>query len=132
MLRWQRRLLALAVVWKIVFYLPVYNLYWNPAFTHYRYLPHLGTAWLGGLAAWELSRWAAAFLPGGLRPTARWALVGAGIAMALLFYRAQLKLTWPSAALVRRGGHPPPAAFCRDVHGPDAPFQLSAADPRDE
>jgi hypothetical protein len=49
--------------------------------------------------------------------------------MVLLFYRGQLKLTWPSVSLVRRGGHPPPAAFCRDLRGLDAPFDVVDRDP---
>jgi hypothetical protein len=129
LLRRQRRLLALGVVWKIALFLPVYNLYWNPAFKHYRYLPHLGTAWLSGLAAWELGRWSSARLSGRLRPVARWSFVAAGLLLLLLYYGKELDQKWPPMSLVARGGPEPPAAFCRDVHGPDAPFAVSASDP---
>jgi hypothetical protein len=129
LLRRQRRLLALGVVWKIVFFLPVFNLYWNPAFTHYRYLPHLGTAWIAGLAAWELSGCAAGLLRRWGRPAVRWALVGAGLLILLLHYRSQLDLQWAPVSFMLKGGHPPPESFCRDLHGPDAPFDVVDRDP---
>jgi hypothetical protein len=121
LLRGQRRLLALGVAWKAVFYLPVYNLYWNPAFTHYRYLPHLGTAWLVGLAAWELAGWASARLHRLGRPLVRWSVVGLGFALLLWFYVGQLDRRWPPWSLVVKGGPAPPVSFTRDLKGKGAP-----------
>ncbi len=118
----QRRLLALGAAWQIVFFLPVHNLYWNSAFSHYRYLPHFGTAWLVGLAAWELIGYTGPALGRRLRPLARWAIVAAGLALLLGYYVIQLDHKWPSWRLIRQGGPAPPASFCRDVRGPDAPL----------
>ncbi len=117
----QRRLLALGLAWKAVFYLPVYNLYWNPAFTHYRYLPHLGTAWLVGLTAWELAGWASARLHRLGRPLVRWSIVGLGLLLLLRFYFMQLDRRWPPWSLVMKGGPAPPTSFTRDLKGKDAP-----------
>ncbi len=122
LVRRRRRLLALGVAWKLVFFLPVHNLYWNPAFTHYRYLPHLGTAWLVGLAAWELSGYAAARL-GTRRPAlARGPILVLAIPVLLWYYWAQLPLRWPGWSVIARGGLAPPTSFCRDLQGPDAPY----------
>ncbi len=117
----QRRLLLLGLWWKLIFFLPVYNLYWNPAFTHYRYLPHLGNAWLVGLAAWELAGSAAARMQRWGRPLLRGVLIAAGLVLLLGYYAAQLEDRWPTWKLIRQGGPAPPAAFCRDLHGLDAP-----------
>ncbi len=121
LLRNQRRLLALGLAWKAVFYLPVYNLYWNPAFTHYRYLPNLGTAWLVGLAAWELAGWASARLHRLGRPLIRWTIVGLSLLLLLRFYLIQLDRRWPPWSLVMKGGPTPPVSFTRDLKGKDAP-----------
>jgi hypothetical protein len=118
---------ALGVIWKIALFLPVYNLYWNPAFTHYRYLPHLGTAWLSGLAAWEIGRWWSARLSGRLRPAARWSFVAAGLLLLVLYHGRALDQKWPPMSLVARGGPKPPDGFCRDVQG--SPFAVVERDP---
>lgn len=120
----QRRLLALGVIWKVVLFLPVYNLYWNPAFSHYRYLPHLGTAWLVGLAAWELSGYAAARLRSWGRPLVRWSVIAVGLLVLLRYYSVGLEHRWPRWSLMVKGGPKPPASFCRDLQGPEAPFRL--------
>jgi len=122
------RLLMLGVAWKIVFFLPAYQLYWNPAFTHYRYLPHLGTAWIVGLAAWELGESAARRLRSRTRPLVRWSLVAAGLAALLAYYIVQLPLRWPSLSTIADGGPPPPPAFCRALQGPGVPFRLDDSD----
>lgn len=121
LLRRQRRQLALGIAWQIALYLPVHNLYWNPAFRHYRYLPHLGTAWLAGVAAWELAGWAAARMHRWGRPLVRWSIVAAGVALLLWYYIAQLDYRWPSWQLIRQGGPKPPATFGRSLAGPGKP-----------
>jgi hypothetical protein len=115
------RLLALCLCWKALLFLPVHNLYWNPAFTHYRYLPHLGTAGLVGVAAWELAGWVAARLHGWGRPLMRWSLIALGLALLLRFYIGQLEVQWPSWSLIAQGGPKPPATFGRSLTGPDHP-----------
>jgi hypothetical protein len=122
------RLLMLGVAWKVVFFLPAYQIYWNPAFTHYRYLPHLGTAWIVGLAAWEVGEAAARRLRARTRPLVRWSLVAAGIAALLAYYIVQLPLRWPSWSTIARGGPPPPPAFGRALQGPGVPFGLDDSD----
>jgi hypothetical protein len=97
LLRKYPRLLLLAVAWKIIFWLPVAKLYFNPAFTHYRYLPNIGSAWLIGPAAWEMALWAFSRLRPYLRLLARGALIAAALATLLIYYWAQLGLgllTW--------------------------------------
>ncbi|MFB3883461.1 MAG: hypothetical protein ACE149_19520, partial [Armatimonadota bacterium] len=121
LLKRQPRPLALCVCWKALLFLPVYNLYWNPAFTHYRYLPHLGTAALVGLAAWELAGWAAARMHQWGRPLLRWSIIAVGLALLLRYYTGQLELRWPSWSLIRQGGPKPSAAFGRSLTGPGAP-----------
>jgi len=121
LLRRQRRQLALGVAWQIALYLPVHNLYWNPAFKHYRYLPHLGTAWLVGVAAWELAGWAAGRMHARGRPLVRWSVVAAGLALLLWYCIGQLGYRWPSWQLVRRGGPKPPATLGRSLTGPGMP-----------
>jgi len=124
LVRRQRSLLAMGAAWKLVFFLPVYNLYWNPAFTHYRYLPHLGTAWLVGLAAWELAGYTAGKMRAWGRPLVRGGLITVALVLLLGYYARQLHQHWPPWWLIRQGGPTPPAAFCRDLQGPDAPFRL--------
>jgi len=121
LVRRQPRLLGLGLAWKVALFLPVHNLYWNPAFKHYRYLPHLGTAWLVGLAAWELAGWAAGRLHGWGRPLVRWSVVAAGLALLLLYYIGQLDYRWPSWQLVRQGGPKPPAMLGQSLTGPGKP-----------
>ncbi|UCC68859.1 MAG: hypothetical protein JSV79_02735 [Armatimonadota bacterium] len=120
----QRRLLGLGVIWKLVFFLPVYNLYWNPAFTHYRYLPHLGTAWLVGLAAWELTRYAATNLRRPGRALIREALIAAALLILIAHYVVQLPLRWPTWSVIAQGGPEPHPSFCRALDGHDVPFRL--------
>jgi 4-amino-4-deoxy-L-arabinose transferase-like glycosyltransferase len=123
----QPRLLALGVAWEVLLFLPVHNLYWNPAFTHYRYLPHLGTAALVGVAAWELAGWAAARMHGWGRPAIRWSLIALGLALLVRFYIGQLDFRWPPWWLIRQGGPKPPATFGRSLTGPGKPrFDESA------
>jgi hypothetical protein len=98
----------------------VHNLYWNPAFKHYRYLPHLGTAWLVGLAAWELAWWAVRRMRG-WRWEARWSVVGVGLALLLWYYIAQLGYSWPSWQRVKQGGPRPPVTLGRSLTGPGQP-----------
>jgi hypothetical protein len=117
----QRSLLAVGLAWKATFFLPVYNLYWNPAFTHYRYLPHLGTALLVGLAVWELAAWGAGRLHGVGRPLVRWAIVAVGLLLLGRYYVRQLEQRWPPWSLIVKGGSPPPVSFTRDLKGKDAP-----------
>jgi len=121
LLRRQRQQLALGVAWQIALYLPVHNLYWNPAFTHYHYLPHLGTAWLVGVAAWELAGGAAGRMHRWGRPLARWSVVALGLALMLWYYIGQLDYRWPSWEVVRMGGRRPPATFGRSLTGPGTP-----------
>lgn len=123
--RW--RLLALCVGWKIVFFLPVHNLYWNPSFTHYRYLPHLGTACLVGLAAWEIGCRAMRALRPRARPLLRWSAGALGFVLLVLYYTSQLDLRYPPWAIIRQGGPRPPESFARDLQGEDAPFALDEA-----
>jgi hypothetical protein len=133
LLRRQRRQLALGIAWQVALYLPVYNLYWNPAFKHYRYLPHLGTAWLVGVAAWELAGWAAGRMHGWGRPLVRWSVVAVGFALLLCYYIGQLDYRWPSRQLVRQGGPKPPATFGRSLTGPGKPrFDEASVDPPTE
>jgi len=130
LLRRQPRQLALGVAWQLALYLPVHNLYWNPAFKHYRYLPHVGTAWLVGLAAWELAGWAAGRMHSWGRPLVRWSLIGLGLALLLGYYVRQLDYRWPSWSLIVQGGPKPPAAFTRSLEGPGKPrFHESAIYP---
>ncbi len=124
LLRRHRRLLALALVWKTAFFLPVHNLYWNPAFTHYCYLPNFGTVWLAGLAAWELSAYAAARMRRQMQTAARWSLVALGLLVLIGYYYRQVELKWPDRALLLKGGPRPPAAFCRSLQGPEVPFDF--------
>jgi len=121
LVRRQRRQLALGIAWQVALYLPVHNLYWNPAFKHYRYLPHLGTAWLVGIAGWELAGWAAARMHRWGRPLVRWSIVAAGLALLLWYYIGQLDYRWPSWQVVRQGGPRPPATFGRSLTGPGKP-----------
>jgi len=123
----RRRLLVLGMAWKLVFFLPVHNLYWNPAFTHYRYLPHLGTAWLAGLASWELAAYAAVRLRDRARPLLRWSIVAVFLALLLGYYITQLGQRWPTWSVIVRGGLAPPASFCRELEGPGVPFRLEDA-----
>jgi hypothetical protein len=133
LMRRRRRLLALGIVWQIALFLPVYNLYWNPAFKHYRYLPHLGTAMLVGLAAWELAGWSARRMHNWGRPLVRWSVVAVGLALLLWYYIGQLDLRRPPWWLIKQGGPKPPPAFCRDLHGERAPsFDESAVYPPGE
>jgi hypothetical protein len=117
----QRRMLALGIAWKVLLYLPVHNLYWNPAFTHYRYLPHLGTAALAGVAAWELACWASGRMHTWGRPLVRWSVIAVGLALLLRFYTGQLEFRWPPWWLIRQGGPKPPASFGRSLTGPGTP-----------
>ncbi len=117
----QRRQLALGITWQVALYLPVHDLYWNPAFKHYRYLPHLGTAWLVGLAAWELAAWSASKMHSWGRPLVRWSVVAMGLALLLWYYIGQLDYRWPSRQMVRQGGPKPPATFGRSLTGPGRP-----------
>lgn len=121
LLKRQPRILALGVAWKVLLYLPVHNLYWNPAFSHYRYLPHLGTAGLVGVAAWELSGWAAGRIHRWGRPLLRWSVIALALALLLRYYTGQLEFRWPSWSLIAQGGPKPPAAFGRSLTGPGAP-----------
>ncbi len=144
LLKRQPRLLALGVAWKALLYLPVHNLYWNPAFTHYRYLPHLGTAALVGLAAWELVVLGAQACPelaerasrlhwSSARPLVRGALAAVGLALMLHYYTGQLDFHWPPWQLIARGGPKPPATFGRSLTGPGKPnFDESAIHPPEE
>jgi hypothetical protein len=133
LLRRQRRQLALGAAWQVALYLPVHNLYWNPAFTHYRYLPHLGTAWLAGLAAWEAAGWAAGRMHGWGRPMVRWSVVGAGLLLLLWYYVAQLEYRWPSWQMVKQGGPRPPETLGRSLAGPGDPrFEEEAISPPGE
>jgi len=129
----QPRLLALGVAWKVLLFLPVHNLYWNPAFTHYRYLPHLGTAALVGVASWELAGWAAARMHRWGRPAVRWSLIALGLALLLRFYTGQLDFRWPAWSLIVQGGPKPPASFGRSLTGPGKPqFDEAAIYPAGE
>jgi hypothetical protein len=129
----RRRLLALGIVWQIALFLPVYNLYWNPAFKHYRYLPHLGTAMLVGLAAWELAGWAASKMHTWGRPLVRWSIIALAVALLLWYYIGQIGLRWPPWSLIKQGGPKPPPAFCHDLQGEGAPaFDDSAVYPPGE
>jgi len=131
--RRQPRLLALCLSWKVLLFLPVHNLYWNPAFTHYRYLPHLGTAGLVGLAAWELAGWGAARMHEWGRPLVRWLVVALGLAVLLRYYTGQLEFRWPPWWLIKQGGPKPPASFGRSLTGPGEPrFDESAIYPPGE
>ncbi len=121
LLRRQRRQLALGVAWQVALYLPVHNLYWNPAFKHYRYLPHLGTAWLVGLAAWELAGWAAPRMHTWGRPLVRWAVIALGLVVLLGYYIRQLERHWPPWSLIMQGGLTPPPTFGRSLTGPGSP-----------
>ncbi|HUU53750.1 MAG TPA: hypothetical protein VMY87_02430 [Armatimonadota bacterium] len=121
LLRRQRRQLALGVAWQVALYLPVHNLYWNPAFKHYRYLPHLGTAWLVGVAAWELAGWAAGRMHAWGRPLVRWSVVAVALALMFCYYIGQLDYRWPSWQMIRQGGPKPPATFGRSLTGPGKP-----------
>lgn len=133
LVRRQWRLLVLGIVWQIALFLPVYNLYWNPAFRHYRYLPHLGTAMLVGLAAWELAGWSASRMHSWGRPLVRWSVVAAALALLLWYYIGQLDLRRPPWWVIKQGGPKPPPAFCRDLHGEGAPpFSESAVYPPGE
>lgn len=114
LLRRQPRQLILGFGWKILFVMPVYNLYWNPFISHYRYLPNLGTMWLTGLAAWEIGRWLAARLRAKARPLSRWVMVGAGYAIVLLVMYNDLDLRWPTWQFMLTGGPPPHPTFCRE------------------
>ncbi len=133
LVRRQWRLLVLGIVWQIALFLPVYNLYWNPAFKHYRYLPHLGTAMLVGLAAWELAGWAAGRMHRWGRPLVRWSIVAAGLAVLLWYYIGQLGYRWPRWQQIRQGGPKPPATFGRSLTGPGKPrFDEASIDPPGE
>ncbi len=133
LVRRQWRLLVLGIVWQVALFLPVYNLYWNPAFKHYRYLPHIGTAMLVGLAAWQVAAWSAGKMHGWGRPLVRWSVVAAGLALLLLYYIGQLNLRRPPWWLVWQGGPKPPPTFCRDLQGEGAPsFDDSAIHPPGE
>jgi hypothetical protein len=133
LVRRRPRLLALGIVWQVALFLPVHNLYWNPAFKHYRYLPHLGTAVLVGLAAWELAGWSASKMHSWGRPVVRWSVIAAALALLLAYYIGQLDLGRPPWWLVRQGGPKPPPAFCHDLQGEGAPrFDDSAIYPSGE
>ncbi len=124
LLKRQRRALAFGIAWRVLLYLPVYNLYWNPAFTHYRYLPHLGTAALAGVAAWELTVWGAQALRlhwRTARSLARWSVLAVGLALLLHYYIAQLEFRWPAWSVIRQGGPPPPRALGRSLTAPGTP-----------
>ncbi len=115
LLRWQPRLLLIGLAWKLIFFLPVYSLYWNNSFTHYRYLPTLGTAWLAGLVLWELGVWFCARARRWLRPAARWSVVALMFALTLRFYLVQMPLAWPPLADIAKGGPPPPEGFGKNI-----------------
>ncbi len=115
LLRWQPRLLLTGLAWKIIFFLPVYNLYWHPIYTHYRYLPTMGTALLAGAAAWELGVWFCARVRRWLRPAMRWSIVAISFALLLGFYWAQIPFTWPTWSVIAKGGIPPPPEFGRKL-----------------
>ncbi len=121
LVRRQWRLLALGIVWQIALFLPVYNLYWNPAFKHYRYLPHLGTAMLVGLAAWELAAWSASKMHSWGRPLVRWSIIAVALGLLLKYYLGQIDLQWPPWWLIKQGGPKPPATLGRSLTGPERP-----------
>jgi hypothetical protein len=113
LLRHHPRQLLLGLSWKVLFVIPVYNLYWNTSFTHYRYLPNIGTMWLSGLVAWEMARWASARLRSRVRIAWRFALIGGAYLIVLVVMYSQLQLSWPSWSIIRAGGPRAPATFGR-------------------
>jgi len=113
LLRRQLRLTLLGVAWKLIFVLPVLYLYWNHEWTHHRYLPSMGTAWLVGLAGRELAVWFCARLRDDRYAVLRWGVVSVAVLLLLAHYVAQLPPRWPNWSLVSAGGAAPPASFGR-------------------
>jgi hypothetical protein len=122
LLRRHPRLLLAAIAWKIIFWLPVMKVYWNPAFTHYRYIPNLATAWLVGTAGWELGEVISRRLRPLLRPALRWGLVAGGLLLLFSYYWTRLGLGVTDWRQIAAGGPRGPRLLwkelvCKRGHG---------------